>query len=324
MPLLMMLLALPPSWGDDTPKDGKKDPSAKERYDALLKDFTSQQRDIIAEAQKVPASERQKLFDKYNGLGRDFAEKFYKLAEDSPNDPVAADALFRVVQNAAVSPLHAKAAEKVTALVGAMPLKDLTARLKDTRAANPTLIDAVLKRAEKDEKDPLAGDLVAWAAKTGFTLPEGRKAIDRMVEKYPDHDAIDHICQMLGLRPTPDSVVTLKKLLEGTNTKPKVKAAAALALGQVAAAKLDSLGDNLAAADKAVAEAEKYMVLAIEHYGKDNPDQAKAVEQELKALKTLRIGKEVPEITGPDLDGKEFKLSDYRGKVVLLDFWGHW
>jgi hypothetical protein len=31
-----------------------------------------------------------------------------------------------------------------------------------------------------------------------------------------------------------------------------------------------------------------------------------------------------PEIEGTDQDGKSFKLSDYRGKVVLLDFWGNW
>ena len=38
----------------------------------------------------------------------------------------------------------------------------------------------------------------------------------------------------------------------------------------------------------------------------------------------LEEGKTAPEIEGPDQDGKTFKLSDYRGKVVLLDFWGHW
>jgi hypothetical protein len=31
--------------------------------------------------------------------------------------------------------------------------------------------------------------------------------------------------------------------------------------------------------------------------------------------------KTAPEIVGTDQDGKEFKLSDYRGKVVMLDFW---
>ena len=36
------------------------------------------------------------------------------------------------------------------------------------------------------------------------------------------------------------------------------------------------------------------------------------------------IGQTAPEITGKDLDGKPMKLSEFRGKVVVLDFWGHW
>ena len=36
------------------------------------------------------------------------------------------------------------------------------------------------------------------------------------------------------------------------------------------------------------------------------------------------VGQLVKEVEGQDIDGVAFKLSDYRGKVVVLDFWGHW
>lgn len=35
-------------------------------------------------------------------------------------------------------------------------------------------------------------------------------------------------------------------------------------------------------------------------------------------------GKPAKDIRGVDADGKSFQLSDYRGKVVLLDFWASW
>jgi len=41
-------------------------------------------------------------------------------------------------------------------------------------------------------------------------------------------------------------------------------------------------------------------------------------------IETLGIGKVAPEIEGVDLDGKPMKLSDFRGKVLVLDFWGDW
>ena len=40
--------------------------------------------------------------------------------------------------------------------------------------------------------------------------------------------------------------------------------------------------------------------------------------------RNLKIGNPVPDIVGTDLEGVDFKLSDYKGKVIVLDFWGHW
>lgn len=56
----------------------------------------------------------------------------------------------------------------------------------------------------------------------------------------------------------------------------------------------------------------------------DSLTLASRLEGEIFELKFLAIGKEVPDIEGEDLDGTAFKLSDYRGKVVVIDFWGDW
>ncbi|HEX3655561.1 MAG TPA: thioredoxin-like domain-containing protein [Pirellulales bacterium] len=44
----------------------------------------------------------------------------------------------------------------------------------------------------------------------------------------------------------------------------------------------------------------------------------------LFAIQNLSIGKTAPDIQAEDLDGVTFKLSDYRGKVVVLSFWASW
>jgi uncharacterized GH25 family protein len=45
---------------------------------------------------------------------------------------------------------------------------------------------------------------------------------------------------------------------------------------------------------------------------------------EVKLAASLSPGKPAPEIQGKDVEGATFKLSEYRGKVVLIDFWGDW
>jgi RNA polymerase sigma factor (sigma-70 family) len=51
---------------------------------------------------------------------------------------------------------------------------------------------------------------------------------------------------------------------------------------------------------------------------------AQVAEGHLDEMYNLAEGKPAPEIDGRDIDGKPLKLSDYRGKVVVVVFWGSW
>ena len=68
---------------------------------------------------------------------------------------------------------------------------------------------------------------------------------------------------------------------------------------------------------------------AIELYGeleRQFPEDgyAKRAGGEVFKRTRLQVGLEVPDFDAEDVDGVAFSLSDYRGKVVLLDFWGFW
>jgi hypothetical protein len=39
---------------------------------------------------------------------------------------------------------------------------------------------------------------------------------------------------------------------------------------------------------------------------------------------TLTVGNAAPEIAGKTMDGKPIKLSDFKGRVVVIDFFGDW
>jgi hypothetical protein len=75
------------------------------------------------------------------------------------------------------------------------------------------------------------------------------------------------------------------------------------------------------------AEAENLFVVVSSEFA-DVPYGRKTLGQAAKGdlfeLQNLAVGKVAPDIEGEDVDGVAFKLSDYRGMVLMLDFWGHW
>jgi hypothetical protein len=78
---------------------------------------------------------------------------------------------------------------------------------------------------------------------------------------------------------------------------------------------------------KAVAEVEAVLEQAAQTYGNVKLAYGGTVgdnaKRELFAIRHLAVGKEAADIEGPDQNGIRFKLSDYRGTVVLLYFWQH-
>ena len=54
-----------------------------------------------------------------------------------------------------------------------------------------------------------------------------------------------------------------------------------------------------------------------------NTDKAKEYQRKAEPVLAM-IGKPVPDFTATDLDGNPISLQEYRGKVILLDFWAVW
>ncbi|MBI1914887.1 MAG: redoxin domain-containing protein [Planctomycetes bacterium] len=157
---------------------------------------------------------------------------------------------------------------------------------------------------------------------------ETKKLYAELTEKYiPDMKtaSVVNLCQQL--RYSNDSAS--EKLLRSLYTKDKrdeVRGVACLILAQV----LKQSADRHAAldpkaAEKARKESEELFEMAANKYADVkmafSGTVGKKAKSELFDLRHLSVGKPAPEIQGVDQDGKTFKLSDYKGKVVLLDFW---
>ena len=69
---------------------------------------------------------------------------------------------------------------------------------------------------------------------------------------------------------------------------------------------------------------EARVLAALDDYARRYPGDVDAIARERRVVTALSVGKVAPEISGTDLEGVSFKLSDYRGKVVVILFSGEW
>jgi HEAT repeat protein len=226
---------------------------------------------------------------------------------------------------------------------------------------NEAYAAVVLSVAEQHPKDPAAFDALLWAVKHARQFhadPVFIKARDTLARDYLTDPRIGPFCQALRraqLDPTAPAI--LRDVLAKNPSKP-AQAEAAYALAKVlneragfaelfstkaTPEQIEGFGKTygkdviatLKRADPAALRKEYEQllerILADKDYAATVIDRGEAkvalgelADRELFSFRHLQPGKPAPDIAGEDVDGVKFKLSDYRGKVVLLDFWGHW
>jgi hypothetical protein len=177
-------------------------------------------------------------------------------------------------------------------------------------------------------KEPIEGLLKAGADKGEA---ESAALFKDYADKYATEtkpDRLVQICQNLGFSGTAGGEIVLRALL-AKDAHRDVQGVACLGLAQSLKARADRLPESRAEeAGKLRKESEETFDRAGEKYADVKlpfrGTVGEKVKGELFELRFLTVGKVAPDVEGEDFDGKTFKLTEYRGKVVLLDFWGNW
>jgi hypothetical protein len=233
---------------------------------------------------KSPAQEYKTLVDEFEEVGgaKQFAARFFELAEKHPKDPAAVHALVWVLENRRRQP----AATRALQLLGKRHLKSPALEQAGRSIARipATAAERLLRRVLKiSPHASVRGQACYYLA---FLLESQASVVDQLRE---NPDLTERVLQYYG----------------------------------------KEYGKHLIALDRAKlnGKLEKVYELMAKSFADVQIDDEKLGDIALAALfrvRHLSIGQVAAEIKGEDVFGKEFKLSDYRGKVVMLSFWGHW
>jgi hypothetical protein len=221
---------------------------------------------------------------------------------------------------AMVKEIQASQREAGRALRQAKTAEERQKILDDFHKKPQAYVGRFLELAVKNPKEPFAFDALGFVAMNG-SGPELDKAIDLLIKDHSDKLA-DLLSKVASQSESP-GVEKLLRVFVQKITDHALSGQASFSLGQLLQSKSESTTLNPDEASKLATEAENLFDRVVKDFAdvKDLADQAKG---ELFVLRNLSVGKAAPDLSGEDGDSKKFKLSDYRGKVVVLDFWANW
>lgn len=176
-----------------------------------------------------------------------------------------------------------------------------------------------------------------------YDIAAGKEALQVLSEQYAEDPRFGGFVASLGYYfPYPQVAAYYQDALDFLTTVAnehpdrKVRGQASLGLAGIAKRQFSRAeGQGLPEADALATKAIASFEYVISEYGDCPSLRVRGVrpakeslreeaERDLNELRNLRRGMIAPETAAEDLDGKVFKLTDYRGKVVLLVFWASW
>jgi thiol-disulfide isomerase/thioredoxin len=284
-------------------------------------------RKAAAEARKADTTAQEKKQAAVAGNGPDvlaYARRFLALAEANPDGPQARDALLWIVMREQ-SPRLAKAAGSPWIEPSSELLRravDLLTRhhANDLQVARAALfLSDVSNLLPSDNRDRLFGALyekaqdrvvkgTATLALAQYVERKARLAVilRKTTDPFPNQFTADYEKHLRGCDPEAtkaEAVRLLDHVITAYGDVPFVRARGA-----------DTFVSEGGRGSRALTEADLARKVTL----------AQAAESRLDEMLNLAVGKPAPEIDGADFDGKPLKLSDFRGKVVVLVFWGTW
>ena len=187
--------------------------------------------------------------------------------------------------------------------------------------------EAILWRPAPSEQTPTDAEMATMMAQFMERIENGLELSERFLSMYPESEKRDEawmykIQCLLGLRKQAEANAEIEAFLKAF---PKSKYALEILTVKIALlgregkykealAELDKL-DHPATLPKVYEQkARVYSMMG---------EWEKAAEYHLLAAE-LTLGKPAPDFTLKDINGDTVSLKDFRGKVVLLDFWATW
>ena len=206
-----------------------------------------------------------------------------------------------------------------------------------------------LELAQKYPKDPVAVDALVWILTKRRSQPEAKRALELLGKHHLKSPALESACRSIARVPATEAETLLRRAL-GKSPHTAVRGQACYYLAYLLerqSSVVDQLTANPDLTERVLqyygkeygkhlmtlshaklnGKLEKVYAMIAKSYADVEVGAEKIGDFALAALfriRKLSRGRMAAEITGEDIFDQEMKLSDYRGKVVMLTFWGHW